>query len=352
MDADAKPKSDGNVYEMLWDCKFCGTTKLLGKTHRHCPNCGGLQDPSWRYFPSDAEKVAVADHIYTGADKICPACQTPNSAAAAFCGNCGSPLDKAASAQLVGERRKHEGETFDTENLKERQKTPNQDSAIPGAKTGRPKSRLWMILAAVAVLVIGGILFTILSTKTASVYVTGHRWEREIRVNSLQAFSGNSDCDSVPAGAYNTDRRYEQVGSKSVADGQTCDTKQVDQGDGTFREERECTTNYRQEAVYGYMCYYQYNRWAYERSANAEGDQSVSPTWPEANLRAGSCLGCEQEAGRDERYFLVFKGDGDRTFECKVDKSLWDGTPLEQGFEVKFGTVLNDVRCDTLKPIT
>ena len=27
-------------YEMLWDCTQCGTTGLLGTTHRHCPSCG------------------------------------------------------------------------------------------------------------------------------------------------------------------------------------------------------------------------------------------------------------------------------------------------------------------------
>ena len=47
------------TYEMLWNCQFCGTKKLLAKTHKHCPNCGGAQDPRWRFFPSDAEKVAV-----------------------------------------------------------------------------------------------------------------------------------------------------------------------------------------------------------------------------------------------------------------------------------------------------
>ena len=29
------------VFEMLWDCSYCSAKKLLGLTHRHCPNCGG-----------------------------------------------------------------------------------------------------------------------------------------------------------------------------------------------------------------------------------------------------------------------------------------------------------------------
>jgi hypothetical protein len=33
----------GKTYEMLWDCRYCGTKKLLGKTHRQGPECGGEQ---------------------------------------------------------------------------------------------------------------------------------------------------------------------------------------------------------------------------------------------------------------------------------------------------------------------
>src|SRR5262245_45196614 len=31
----ASEQSGEQVYEMLWDCRFCGTTKLLGVEHRH-----------------------------------------------------------------------------------------------------------------------------------------------------------------------------------------------------------------------------------------------------------------------------------------------------------------------------
>ena len=57
-------------FEMLWDCPNCGTDKLLGLTHRHCPNCGAAQDPSKRYFPADDQKVAVENHPYQGAELV------------------------------------------------------------------------------------------------------------------------------------------------------------------------------------------------------------------------------------------------------------------------------------------
>ena len=104
------PQSGAKVYEMQWDCKFCGTKKLLGKTHRFCPNCGAQQDPTWRYFPSDSEKVAVQDHVYVGADIICKACQSLNSGKAEFCGNCGAPLSDAARAAAGSTRTKADGQ--------------------------------------------------------------------------------------------------------------------------------------------------------------------------------------------------------------------------------------------------
>ena len=53
-----------------------------------------------RYFPAEGEEVAVEGHTYVGVDRECPACQTPNSAASAFCVNCGSPLDGAVAVPL------------------------------------------------------------------------------------------------------------------------------------------------------------------------------------------------------------------------------------------------------------
>ena len=69
-----EPMADEKNYEMFWDCEYCGSSKLLGITHRHCPNCGAPQDPEKRYFPPDEEKVALEDHENTGADWHCPSC--------------------------------------------------------------------------------------------------------------------------------------------------------------------------------------------------------------------------------------------------------------------------------------
>ncbi len=350
-----QPPGDAKVYEMQWDCKFCGTQKLLGKTHRFCPNCGGQQDPSWRYFPSDEEKVAVQDHIYVGADIICPACQSLNGGSSEFCGNCGSPVTEAARAKQVGKRQVAEGASLSGEDLAARQKAEQQAqlAALTGKSQGASKGGLpikGLLIAGVVIAAIIGLVAVFTAARPGSAFVTGHRWERAVSIQSLQAVPGSSSCDSLPNGAYSIDRRYEQVGSRSVPDGETCERRQVDQGDGTFREERVCQPKYRQEAVYGYVCSYVVNVWNNAREVTSSGDMSMAPAWPAMSLKAGTALGAEREGERTENYWLVFKGDGDRTFECPVDFETWQNTPVEKGFTIDIGRVTNNFRCDTLKP--
>lgn len=344
---------DAKVYEMQWDCKFCGTKKLLGKTHRFCPNCGGQQDPSWRYFPSDSEKVAVQDHVYVGADRICAACKSLSSAEAEFCGNCGAPLSGAKQAQTGAQREKGDNDAFEAEDLKKRQladKVPA--TAVANQQTkANPRSKITCALILIVALVLGGgAIFAFTRTTNAKAYVTGYRWERSIGVEALSPVSSKSSCNSMPVDAYAVDQRTEQVDTRQVADGETCSVKQVDQGDGTFREERQCQTKYRDEPVYGEVCYYTVNRWTHSRDLDTQGDKTSAPTWSDIALNTGSCLGCERESGRTETYYLVLKGDGDKTFECPVPVDQWNSTNIESSFTVEIGSILKDVKCETLKP--
>ncbi len=354
MDNSKAPSSSGaKVYEMLWDCKFCGTKKLLGKTHRFCPNCGGQQDPSWRYFPSDSEKVAVQDHVFVGADKICKACNSLNGAASEFCGNCGAPLSSAATAQQIAGRTKGEGDTFQTEDVQKRQQAVQipglAAAAKPAAKSGGFLNK-WVIIGIIVVALIGGAVYALTRTVNASAYVTGYKWERTINLQSLQPVPDKTNCDSMPGDAYSVSRNYEQVDTRQVADGQTCRTNQIDQGDGTFREERSCETKYRSEPVMGYMCTYMVNRWIGVSPAVSRGDKVTAPYWPDTNASSCFSIGCKRESGRSEDYILMLKGDGDRPFECSVDYDLWQETKLERSFDIEVGTILKNFVCSSLKP--
>ncbi|MBC8171086.1 MAG: zinc ribbon domain-containing protein [Anaerolineae bacterium] len=352
-DKDPRLVMDGQVYEMMWDCRFCGTTKLLGKTHRFCPSCGSPQDASWRYFPADDEKIAVKDHVYVGADVVCSYCGTLNSGNAEFCRNCGGPQTEAAKVKALTERSAATGQKLAREEL-----TARQDVEAAVAVSGKPQTveksgwKLWQLaLIGVVILAIGGGLFTVFSTKSATVVLSGFRWDRSIEIERLSAVSDSSGCNSMPADAYSVTRRREQVSSKQVADGQTCTRRQVDNGDGTFREQESCQTKYRSEPVYGDVCYYTVDRWTTSRQAQSQGDKSTEPNWANTSItRTGSCRGCEREGSRSENYVLIFKGDGDNVYECEVERQMWDNASMESVWNLEVGRVLNDARCDSLEP--
>src|SRR5512145_489644 len=100
----AVKKRGAGDYEMLWDCRFCGTKQLLGVTHRHCPNCGAAQDPAWRYFPAEKDMVPIEKMPYVGVDKICLACKQPNSSNSTYCSECGADLATGQVVQTQGSR--------------------------------------------------------------------------------------------------------------------------------------------------------------------------------------------------------------------------------------------------------
>src|SRR6185295_10750417 len=138
------------VYEMLWDCAYCGTRKLLGKTHRFCPKCGAPQDPEKRYFPTEDEKVAVEDHVYVGADRLCGNCGSAMSAKALHCTQCGAPLEGAREVKLV-------------------------DAPLPPpppAKPARSLASCLLPVIGVVVLLVGGLLVALLWKKDLQAQVT------------------------------------------------------------------------------------------------------------------------------------------------------------------------------------
>jgi hypothetical protein len=348
---------DGNVYEMLWNCEFCGAEKLLGKTHRFCPSCGAAQNPDWRYFPSDEEKVAVHDHVYVGVDKICPACGTAQSASAEHCGRCGSPLEGAEQAKTHGAQSAAGGEHFQTEDLYARQDREQDEFLGRAEPAGEKKDRrviLTVILGVVVIAIIAA-LVAVFWKSEQSVTATGHRWEYEIDIEELQAVSESArgQCSSVaPADAYDEDTRWEQVDTKQVPDGEECRTVRRDNGDGTYREERVCETTYRSEPVYGDMCYYKVNRWRETRSVETQGGLDDPVVRPELGLRrTGNCVGCEREGDHHERYLLILTSDEGKEYQCPLDEPDWRAIPLDTAFTLKVGVVTGDADCGSLAPV-
>lgn len=357
--------SDSNVYEMLWDCEYCGTEKLLGLTHRYCPNCGASQDPDTRYFPSDEEKVAVEDHEYVGVDVTCAACSKLNSAKNDFCTQCGAPLTDAAKAKMLASQTRRDGERFQSSGSRDIVKEQfDAEMARVGVKKEKAKKKKsgginikGVALIAVILAIIAGAVALLNWTEEAELIVTGHEWERSVDVQRYDTVRVDSWRDSRPSGDNASiifgSCREEQRSTRRIPDGEECTTRRIDQGDGTFREERECRTKYREEPVYDDMCTWEVDRWEYERTASTDGTLSIAPFWPETNIRscATTRIGCERETNRRDDYIVIFTAtDGNETYRCDFSQGEW--ADIDEGSRwigevrvVDSGALL----CDTLQ---
>lgn len=329
-------RSSQPTYEMFWDCQYCGAKKLLGVTHRHCPSCGAAQDPGARYFPPEEEKVAVQDHIFYGADWACQSCQTPNSNRAEFCGNCGMPKDGNKKVTLAHER---------TEKKKEAPPPPPP----PEKKRG---GFGMLLLGCLGIGFVGLILFCGLSmfwTRTDTATVTSHTWARTIQIQEFQSARGDDWCTDMPGQAYDVRQSQKEKDTQKVPDGEDCKTKNVDNGDGTFHQEEECTTRYRSEPIYADWCDYKIDKWVDVKPAEAKGD-GLSPAWPEPRLKtcSGTQLGCQREGSRKETYTLVLKDSGGTSHTCDVTESKWRGTKDGTALEVSKRVLGGGLDCSSL----
>jgi hypothetical protein len=318
---------DDRSYEMLWECSACGTRGLLGKTHRHCPNCGAPQDPARRYFPPPGEEKEAVNHTFAGVDKTCPACGTPNGAKSSFCCNCAAPLEGARAVPLVGQ---------------------SPPKAAPPEKRGW--TGLQLGCAAALVLAIGIPLLLIFWKKDANAVVEKHRWERAVAIEEFAPRHEESWCDSMPSDAHGVSRRREQRSTRRIPNGEDCTTRNVDNGDGTFRKVRDCVTRYREEPVYDSKCYYTVDRWAWSREVNVAGVGLVpEPQWPRVSLaRSGDCIYCEREGARSEKYLLDLKLN-ERSVPCETTEAVWRSAADGAHLALRVGVVGGRPDCSSIR---
>jgi hypothetical protein len=342
------------VYEMLWDCAYCGTPKLLGKTHRFCPKCGAPQDPTRRYFPPEGEEVAVEGHVYVGADRTCEACGSAMSAAAQHCTQCGSGLEGAQTVALI-----HDGPPVAAamaeavpdvaSSLDAPAEAAPADAPPADAPPSRWPKRVAIGCGGLVALIVGFFLLAIFWTEEDTATVTRRAWERTIAVETLAPQKDAAWCDSMPSGAYGVSRKREVRSHRKIQVGQDCTNRRVDQGDGTFRVERDCSPRYREEAVYGDRCYFTVDRWGVTRTERAAAGDNA-PRWPEVALaQAGTCRGCERQGSRTETYKVSLKPREGDVFECTVPEVRWRELADGSRWTVEKSKVTGQAFCSTLK---
>ena len=328
-------------FEMLWDCPQCETKELLGKTHRHCPTCGAAQDPSKRYFPEPGQEIEAKDHHFVGKDWLCGYCESPSSAAAAFCGNCGAPKDGNKEVALVSDEAAKPAPTPAT-------------SKTSGTSVPTGHGYLWAIgLAALVLFAIVAGLYQLFSKHDETVQLVDKAWTRQVDVERFTAVRATDWCDSLPAGAYSVNSTREQRSTRQIADGQTCHDVRTDMGDGTFTKRQECSTRYRSEPVYDNRCSYRINRWQVLRTDKLQGGSALAPAWPTpllANSLAGggmNTLGADRLGARSESYTVNLKSAKGKNWSCNVDATLWAALEDGQNVNIKVRGTGGAV-CDSL----
>jgi hypothetical protein len=320
------------VYEMVWDCRYCGAQKLLGLTHRHCPNCGAAQDPNARYFPADHEKVAVENHAYVGADMQCGYCGAASSRRAHNCGRCGAALVEGAEVQRHGDT--------------------GAGILLPSSPATPPPRPAWKILLPTAALLLVAVTVVLLVwKKDQTLVVAGHSWRRTVNIERFAPVTQSAWCDELPSGASDVTRRREQRGSKRVADGEDCQTRKKDRGDGTFAEERECTARFKEEPVFDQKCAFSIVKWSAVRQEVAQARGLAAPRWPTVTLARPGCsgVGCEREGARSEQYTVLFRDAKGQEYRCDLDEKAWSGYVGGRRYAGKLHALTGSLDCGSLR---
>lgn len=317
------------VYEMVWDCRYCGARKLLGLTHRHCPNCGAQQDPNARYFPPDHEKVAVQNHEFVGADVQCKYCGGASSKRAHNCGQCGAALVEGTAVRA--------------------QQAPQP--LLAGPPSAPPRRAAWKVVAPiVALLAVGVVVVAVLWKKPQQFVVSARTWQRSITVERLGPSRESTWCAELPSGAAQVSRHRERHGAKQVPDGEDCHQQKQDRGDGTFKEVQVCKPKFRDEPIYEEKCDFVLEKWSKQREALAEGGAADAPRWPEVTLARAGCnvVGCEREGLRSESYKVTLTDQAGEVYGCFLPQNAWSTFTDGRKYNGKLRALVGTLDCSSL----
>lgn len=357
------------TYQMLWSCEYCDTQKLLALTHKHCPVCGAVQSAERRYYPEEGDEVSVAEHVFSGADVACRACDAPNSVQSRFCGSCGSDLEGAEQVVARAAQAVNEGERFATDSAKfahaeHRQRALDQEADRKAAMAGvhggggathNHGSRFVVLISGVVglVVVLGLLCFGLnwILKKEVSVEAVGHEWVRSIDIEEYQTVRERAWRENAPVGGRRVSCTEKVQSHKKVRDGETCRNVRTDQGDGTFKKQKECTPNYKEVPVHGSWCTFELERWIVVDTASSQGGREDERRWPNVALvRNGVCVGCQREGPRREVLTVQFKDSqkGD-SYEAVCSLSQWEGVVVGTRYKAMGRKGSSSVDCGSLE---
>lgn len=400
------------TFQMLWDCPSCGTKKLLGKDHRHCPNCGTVQDETRRYFPAHNE--AVPTTYSPAADHECNYCGTPNAYNANNCVNCGASLSDApvvrkraptnsmaaetveAADPLVDARRQAQQKTRQAfhhpkaQQERERSREEDYERLRQEAEDIPLKPSTWSKDTKIRLGICGG-MFGILGIiwmiffwqKTIQVDVEARYWERSQIIEQFKSVSDEDWCSSKPYDAYNVSSSSRVHHHETVTDCYSCDCHDeryqssetchevcsssrepdgaggynlvetcYDSCDPVYDYRQVCEDRTHEEPVYEPYCHYTIDRWRSQRTAHESGGTSLEPVWPKLQYRQCEAvdLGCERPGAKAQKYIVYFRDLETREkHECEWTQEKWEGYEVGSKWQAVVKVLGGRFQCESLK---
>ena len=337
----------GKLVMGYWDCPYCDNKGIRGDS-QVCPACGRPRGQVKFYMKDNAQDQErraddVADieyvdeeqakYVNRNPDWYCSFCETLNSDNAETCQSCGaSRADSEANYFQMREK------------MREREEAHQKPAAA--AEAPRKKSRLPVILIAIALVIVG--LFVFMNGKTTSkdYQISGVSWERAIQIEQNLEYH-ESDW-TVPSGGTITSQRseihhydsvldhyesYEVQRSRQVIDHYETYYTYTDLGNGMFDQveherpvytteyytETEQRPVYMQVPRYQTKYYYDIWKWTPTRTVTAGADDH-NPYWPDTNLADD-----EREGRRAEAYrVMITDTKKNETTRYRVAESDWN----------------------------
>ncbi|MFO7635611.1 MAG: zinc ribbon domain-containing protein, partial [Caldilinea sp.] len=307
--------------ELEWICPVCKTRNP--GTQATCSGCGAAQ-PETVHFETPAaaaivEEQAKVERAKAGPDIHCAFCGARNPSIAKTCHQCGADLTEGKAREtgaVVGAFKADDGATLRCSSCgmenpaSARQctrcgaplgKQPVAPAAapvpVPAGGMGRG-ALVFIVIAAIVVLGLGWLVFSMFQTSDTVGTAVDARWERSIAIMGQVPVRANAWQDQVPNDVANlscSPRVRSTSDSPQPGAQEVCGTPYtVDTGTGMGRVVQECVYE-----VYDDYCSYTTLQWGVVNTVVQRGS-GLSAAWPSANLTTGQELG-----QRSERYECV-----------------------------------------------
>ena len=369
----------GRIIEGVWDCAYCGSTKIRGKL-RVCPVCSRQRDDNIKFYlddPTNYVSDEEAKNISHNPDWLCSYCDALNSDNEQKCHECGA--DRSGSEKNYFENRA-EIDARRSNSLKREvpydlvepaevdftKEPPVEYAPTPSKRDVEATIELYNrmekiseperapidfgriakvgIAAFVMLAMIVGLVWLFIP-KTVDVEVTGFLWERSINIEEYVTVERSGW--SMPPDGRLLDKRYEfkeyvqvldhyetktRTYTEQVIDHyETVVTGHRDMGNGYFEEitsqqpvyRTETRTEtyeepvYRQESVYDWKYYYEIDIWQHLRYDISSGSDK-EPYWNEQELKE-----LQRENGRTEKYTVYVTTDKGKDKSYTFDLNTW-----------------------------